>query len=270
MPRTGDVYALPSGLPVDGLTAEASQITVPLQDIADDLNDPRPVAAGGTGATTAAAARTALDVPSMTGADTVSGNWTVSGDWTYTGSPDFSAIGNKATVRTDLGVEIGADVQAHDADLDALAGLTSAANKVPYFTGSATAGVLDFLDEDTMASDSATGVASQQSVKAYVDALTPLSVKAGCYFDGTAGTPTAAGAFNIDSITDNGAGDYTINFTNDMPDTNYLAFVSYDSGGVRRHVSADNYLVGSVDVICLDTAGAGVDLSRISLIVVGL
>lgn len=78
--------------------------------------------------------------------------------------------GTASAARTALGVEIGTDVQAYDAELAALAGLTSAADKVPRFTGSGTAGLLDFLDEDTMSSDSATGVASQQSVKAYVDA----------------------------------------------------------------------------------------------------
>jgi hypothetical protein len=44
--------------------------------------------------------------------------------------------------------------------------------------------------------------------------------KAWVNFDGT-GTPAIRGSFNVSSITDNGAGDYTVNFTTAMPNTNY-------------------------------------------------
>jgi hypothetical protein len=44
-------------------------------------------------------------------------------------------------------------------------------------------------------------------------------------FDGT-GTVAIRGSVNVSSITDNGAGDYTINFTTAMPDANYAAIIS--------------------------------------------
>lgn len=80
--------------------------------------------------------------------------------------------------------------QPEDVQLTALAGVTAAANKIPMFTGSDAATVIDRLDEDTMVSDSDTGVPTQQSVKAYVDGRTPLSKE----YNSTAQTITTAGA----------------------------------------------------------------------------
>jgi hypothetical protein len=46
------------------------------------------------------------------------------------------------------------------------------------------------------------------------------TAKAWVNFNGT-GTVAIRAAFNVSSITDNGTGDYTLNFTNAMADANY-------------------------------------------------
>ena len=53
-----------------------------------------------------------------------------------------------------------------------------------------------------------------------VDTVVNGTAKAWVNFNGT-GTVAIRRSFNVSSITDNGTGDYTVNFTNAMPDANY-------------------------------------------------
>ena len=53
-------------------------------------------------------------------------------------------------------------------------------------------------------------------------------------FNGT-GTPAIRGSGNVTSITDNGTGDYTVNFTTAMPDVNYSAITSASSNATNPY-----------------------------------
>ena len=55
-------------------------------------------------------------------------------------------------------------------------------------------------------------------------------------FNGT-GTVAIRASGNVSSITDNGTGDYTVNFTNAIADSNYAAVVSMNGRGVSRQLT---------------------------------
>jgi len=227
-----------------------------------------------------------------------------------------------AGARTNLGVAIGTDVQAYDAELAAIAGLVSAADKLPYFTGSGTAALADFtaagralVDDATAAAQRATlglvigtdvqaydadipTVAASQAemeagteaalrsmsplrVKQAISALgaaaatqsemeaassntvfaTPLnikwsphSVKVWLYFTNS-GTPTIAASLNVSSLTDAGVGVTTINYTTAFSSANYGAGRGQSSEqGEFAYPAA-----GSISFRTRDAAGTLVD-----------
>ena len=81
---------------------------------------------------------------------------------------------------------------------------------------------------------------------------TAFGVRTWVNFNGT-GTVAIRDSGNVSSITDNSTGNYTINFTNNMPDVNYCMVGRYDKGnlsggtdGVQGVPTDTTYAVGSV------------------------
>jgi hypothetical protein len=78
----------------------------------------------------------------------------------------------------------------------------------------------------------------------YGSVATAYGCRAWVNFDGT-GTPAIRASGNVSSITDNGTGDYTVNFTTAMPDANYST-TGAAGDGANRNFAARAQLSGSV------------------------
>ncbi len=85
------------------------------------------------------------------------------------------------------------------------------------------------------------------------------AVKAWVNFNGT-GTVAIRASYNVSSITDNGTGDYTVNFTTAMPDSNY-AMAGNQLGGASTSGSGARALCpltfNTTSLRVIDTAGTG-------------
>lgn len=83
------------------------------------------------------------------------------------------------------------------------------------------------------------------------------SAKAWVNFDGT-GTPAIRGSFNVSSITDNGTGDYTVNFTTALPNANYAL-----AGSARYDGAASSTAIRYLGIVNNGTLGT--DMSTTSV-----
>lgn len=198
----------------------------------------------------------------------------------------IATAADAAAQRLALGLVIGSTVQGYDAELAAIAGLTSAADKLAYFTGAGSASLatltaaarnlLDDPDVGTMRATLGLGTAATATVGTSASNVVQLDgsarlpavdgslltnlamrVKAFVRFNGTNGAIYGT-PFNVSSVTYNGTGNCTVNFTTPMAGTNYTVLVSLgNSSGVLQYyapqVPADTILTGSVGVRAYNT-----------------
>jgi hypothetical protein len=80
------------------------------------------------------------------------------------------------------------------------------------------------------------GTVKTDTIKTSAD-VEVYTCRAWVNFDGT-GTVAIRASGNVSSITDNGTGDYTVNFTNAMPDANYAVAGAYYVGQVAVNVAS--------------------------------
>lgn len=159
-------------------------------------------------------------------------------------------------------------VTAYGRGLIGSAGATEARTSL----GLGTAATKDIIDEDSFATDSATRPPSQKSTKAYVGAKIDglFKCRAWVNFSGT-GTPSIRGSGNVSSITDNGTGDYTVNFTTPLANANYAAVGSWqnaalpDRGGQDGPVIPRQQLSTSIRIWLTDGSSNAADGSHINI-----
>jgi hypothetical protein len=95
------------------------------------------------------------------------------------------------------------------------------------------------------------------------------SAKAWVNFNGT-GTVAIRASFNVTSITDNGTGNYTINFTSALADANYAVSTGgcyLDNNTVERNfgVTTESFATSSVKILSADmTTGSALDVAIVS------
>lgn len=103
----------------------------------------------------------------------------------------------------------------------------------------------------------------------YGSVATAYGCRAWVNFNGT-GTVAIRASGNVTSITDNGTGDYTVNFTNAMPDVNYSTVANTGNGagsGAGYGVIApylSNPSTSSIRFGCWGTVGSFIDHSFVN------
>lgn len=186
-----------------------------------------------------------------------------------------------AAVRTTIGAVIGTDVQAQNARLADIAGITWTQGDVLYYNGTnlvdlapGTSG--HFLKTQGAGANpvwdaaSGTATAASQAEEEAASSTTvfttpgrqhfhPGVAKYWVYLTNSGGTYTNAASYNHTSITDNGVGDITLTIATDFSSANWVGAGISHSGGGTLNIGGGTIAAGSVGISQRDAAGSSVD-----------
>ena len=254
--------------PPSGINNAIREVMAHLKDWQSGVSgDTLPVASGGTGSTTASGARTNLGLGTVSTLNSIA-----------TANIDADAVTNAKIADDSIDSEHYVDGSidtAHIAD-DQITSAKIADNAVGAdalnVSGNGTAGEALLSDGDgTFSWGSAGGITETTGSAPYYGA------RAWCDLDGT-GTATIDASGNVSSVTDNGTGDFTLNFTTAMPDANYavsltsstysvnqvrLTNLYNDSARTTSSVRVQGYIIMGGG----DTATSTIDYDPVSVIV---
>jgi len=125
------------------------------------------------------------------------------------------------------------------------------------------AGSIKFKTADTDSADAAITLNTRLEITEDGRGLSQFTAKVWARFDGS-GTPAFDDSHNCSSITDNGTGDYTINFTNNLANVNYSVTTASQNWSIGsnewRLVSPNTMAVGSVKIQTVESYGGDLRL----------
>lgn len=170
------------------------------------------------------------------------------------------AVGSEIVTLNGVELIYGTDYSATSTSITLVSGATAGHElRVKAF------GAFDVADSYTKAEVYTKGeinVANSAPIKTALNASGSAPIyacRAWVNFNGT-GTVAIRASGNVSSITDNGVGDYTVNFTTAMPDANYSVSTRSSALGVIGQANEQNIVSLSTTSMRFRNVGTGTDL----------